>query len=140
MEDLAEAEVGQRRLLAILLGSFAGVALLLAVIGIYGVIAYSVAQRTREMGIRRALGARQADILRLVIGQGLVLAVPGVVIGVCGAFALTRVMKSLLFQVSAADPATFAGVAVLFLLVALAASYLPARRATRIDPMAALRV
>jgi predicted permease len=140
MEDLAEAEVGQRRLLAILLGSFAGVALLLAIIGIYGVIAYSVAQRTREMGIRRALGARHADILRLVVGQGLVLALLGVVIGVGGAFAFTRVMKSLLFQVSATSPATFAGVALLFLVVALAASYLPARRATRIDPMAALRI
>ena len=140
MDDLLEAQVGQRRLLAILLGSFAGVALLLALIGIYGVIAYSVAQRTQEVGIRRALGAQQTDILRLVIGQGLVLAGSGIMIGLIGSFALTRVMKTLLFHVSATDPATFAGIAALFLVVAVTACYIPARRASRIDPMAALRV
>jgi predicted permease len=140
MEDLVELAVGRRRLLAPLLGSFASVALLLALIGIYGVIAYSVAQRTREMGIRRALGAQHRDILRLVVGQGLVLALVGVAIGVGGAFALTRVMKTLLFHVSATDPAIFVGIATLFLLVALVASYFPARRAARIDPMAALRI
>jgi len=123
-----------------LLGSFAAVAVLLALIGIYGVISYSVAQRTYELGIRRALGAQQADILRLIMGQGLGLAATGIAAGIGGALALTRVMRSLLFHVSATDPATFAGIAVLFLLVALAASYIPARRATRIDPMAALRV
>jgi predicted permease len=140
MEDLVEEQVGQRRLLVVLLGSFAGVALLLAVIGIYGVIAYSVAQRTREMGIRRALGAQQGDILRLVVAQGFRLALAGVAIGIAGAYGITRLMESLLFHVSATDPATFAGVALLFLPVALAASYIPARRATRIDPMAALRI
>jgi predicted permease len=140
MEDMLDLAVGQRRLLAPLLASFAGVAVLLALIGIYGVIAYSVAQRAREMGIRRALGAQHGDILRLVVGQGMVLALAGVTLGMGGAFALTRVMKALLFHVSATDPATFAGIAVVFLLVALAASYIPARRATRIDPMAALRV
>ena len=140
MDDLVEADVGQRRLLLILLGSFAAVALLLALIGIYGVIAYSVAQRTQEVGIRRALGAQPSDILRMVIGQGFALALAGIVIGLGCAFALTRVMKSLLFGVSTTDPGTFACVAALFLLAALAASYLPARRATRIDPMAALRV
>jgi len=140
MDDLVEEEVGQRRLLVMLLGSFAAAALLLALIGIYGVIAHSVAQRTQEVGIRRALGAQQSDILRLVLGQGFVLALAGIAAGLAGAFALTRVLESLLFRVSATDPATFAGVAVLFLLVALAASYIPARRATRIDPMAALRV
>jgi putative ABC transport system permease protein len=140
MENLVESEVGQRRLLVILLGSFAVVALLLALIGIYGLIAYSVAQRTQEMGIRRALGAQQNDILRLVVGQGLRLALAGVAAGIAGAVALTRVMKTLLFRVSATDPATFGGVALLFLFVALAASYIPARRATRIDPMAALRI
>jgi predicted permease len=140
MEDLVELAVGRRRLLAPLLGSFAGVALLLALIGIYGVIAYSVAQRTREMGIRRALGAQQRNILRLVVGQGFVLALLGVTAGVGGALALTRLMKALLFHVSATDPATFVGIAALFLLVALVASYFPARRATRSDPMAALRV
>ncbi len=140
MEGLVEDEVGERRLLTMLLGSFAGVALLLALIGIYGVIAYSVAQRTQEVGIRRALGAQPGDILRLVIRQGFVLAIVGIVIGLVGAGALTRVMKTLLFHVSATDPATFAGIGLLFLLVSLAASYIPARRATRIDPMAALRL
>jgi ABC-type antimicrobial peptide transport system permease subunit len=140
MDDLVEEQVGQRRLLVILLGSFALVALLLALIGIYGIIAYSVAQRTQEMGIRRALGAQPSDILGLVVGQGLRLALVGVAIGIAGAFALTRLMSTLLFHVSATDPATFVAVALVFLLVALAASYIPARRATRIDPMAALRV
>jgi putative ABC transport system permease protein len=140
MDDLVEEQVGQRRLLVILLGSFAGVALLLAVIGIYGVIAYSVAQRTQEMGIRRALGAQQNDVLRLVLGQGLRLALAGVALGIAGALGLTRLMSALLFHVSATDPATFVIVALVFLLVALAATYVPARRATKIDPMAALRI
>ena len=139
MDDLVEEQVGQRRLLVVLLGSFAGVALLLAVIGIYGVIAYSVAQRTREMGIRRALGAQQGEILRLVMLEGFRLALAGVAVGIAGAYGLTRLMTAVLFRVSATDPQTFVGVAVLFLLVALAASYVPARRATRIDPMVALR-
>jgi putative ABC transport system permease protein len=140
MDDLLEAQAGQRHLIVTLLGSFASVALLLSLLGIYGLIAYSVAQRTREVGIRRALGAQHGDILRLVVGQGFGLALAGVAAGMGGAFALTRVMKGLLFQVSATDPATFAGIALLFILVALAASYIPARRATRIDPMEALRV
>ena len=117
-----------------------GIALLLALVGIYGVISYSVVQRTQEMGIRRALGAQQADILRLVMRQCLGLTLAGIATGIAGALALTHVMKSLVFEVSTSDPATFVSVAVLFLLVALAASYIPARRATRIDPMAALRV
>jgi ABC-type antimicrobial peptide transport system permease subunit len=140
MDGLVEAEIGERHLLVVLLGSFAGVALLLALIGIYGVIAYSVAQRTQEVGIRRALGAQQSDILRLVMGQGLVLALVGIAAGIAGAIAVTRVLKTLLFHVSATDPSTFVGVAVLFLLVALAATYIPARRAAKIDPMAALRM
>lgn len=140
MDDLVDQQVGQRRLLAILLGSFATMALLLVLMGIYGIIAYSVAQRTQEMGIRRALGAQQSDILRLVVGQSLRLAIAGVAVGIAGAFGLTRLMQSLLFHVSPTDPATFASVALLFLLVALAASYIPARRAIRIDPIAALRV
>jgi len=140
MDDLVEAAVGQKRLVVMLLGSFAAVALLLALTGIYGVMAYSVAQRTQEVGIRRALGAEQSDILRLVIGQGLALALVGIAIGLGGAFALTRLMKTLLFHVSTTDPAAFAGVAALFLVAALAASYLPARRAARIDPVAALRI
>jgi putative ABC transport system permease protein len=140
MEEQVEAQVGQRRLLLILLGSFAVVALLLALVGIYGVIAYSVAQRIQEVGIRRALGARPTDILALILGQAVVLAVAGIAVGIGGAIALTRVMKTVLFHVSATDPLTFAGIASLFLLIALGASYIPARRATRIDPMAALRV
>ena len=140
MDEVLDATLGQRRLTMLLLGSFAGVALLLAVVGIYGVIAYSVAQRTQEMGIRRALGAQQGDILRLVLRQALGLSLAGVAIGIGGALALTRVMRSLLFHTSASDPATFAGIALLFVVVALAASFIPARRASRIDPMAALRV
>ena len=140
MDAMVDEQIGERGLLLTLLGSFAGVAMLLALMGIYGVISYSVAQRTQEVGIRRALGAQQSDILRMVMGQGLMLAVAGIAIGLGGAFAAMRVMQSLLFRVSSTDPATFAGVAVLFLLVALVAAYIPARRATRIDPMAALRM
>jgi ABC-type antimicrobial peptide transport system permease subunit len=103
------------------------------------VIAYSVAQRTQEVGIRRALGAQQGDILQLVLGQGLGLAFVGVGVGVGAAFALTRVINNLLFEVSSTDPATFIAIALLFVIMTLAASYLPARRATRVDPMIALR-
>jgi predicted permease len=140
MDDLVEASVGERRLLMILLESFAGMALLLALIGLYGVIAYSVSQRTQEVGIRRALGASQGEILWLVMGQALMLMLVGIAFGLGGAFAVTRVASAVLFHVSATDPATFAAVALLLLLVALVASYIPARRAARIDPMAALRV
>jgi ABC-type antimicrobial peptide transport system permease subunit len=124
----------------ILLGIFASAATLIASIGIYGVIAYSVGQRTKEMGIRRALGAQRGDILSLVIGQGLLLALGGVFLGLCGALAATRLLQDLLFRVSATDPATFVGVAILFVIVAMVASYVPARRALGIDPMAALRI
>ena len=140
MDALVEDQVGQRRLLMILLESFAGAALLLALIGIYGVIAYSVSQRAQEVGIRRALGAGQRDILWLVLRQALVLALAGISLGLAGAFALTRVLTALLFQVSPTDPVIFATIAFLFLAVALAASYIPARRAAGIDPIAALRV
>ncbi len=139
MNDLVEAELGQRRLLVKLLGAFSGMALILALIGIYGIIAYSVTQRIHEIGIRRALGAKESDILRLIVGQGFGLAVTGVTIGLGGAFGLTRVLKALLFRVDATDPATFAGVAVLFIVVALAASFLPACRAAKVDPMVSLR-
>jgi putative ABC transport system permease protein len=140
MDAIFEATLGQRRLTMLLLAMFAGVALLLATVGIYGVVAYSVAQRAQEVGIRRALGAQQADILRLILGQGLAMVLVGIAIGAGGAFALTRVMKNLLFHVNATDPATFVGIALLFAMVALAGSYIPARRAARIDPMTALRV
>lgn len=138
LEDLMGADAGHNRPILYLLAGFAGVAVLLALTGLYGVIAYTVAQRTREVGIRRALGAQHADILRLVLGQGLSLTIAGLALGVGGGLALTRYLKSLLFQVSPADPATFAGVAILFLAAALLAAYIPARRATRIDPMRAL--
>jgi ABC-type antimicrobial peptide transport system permease subunit len=140
MEAVLDSKLGQRRLTMVLLASFAGVALLLAMVGIYGVIAYSVAQRTQEVGIRCALGAERSDILWLVLRQGLVLAVSGVAIGIGGALALTRVVKGFLFGVSATDPATFAGIALLFVAVALTASLIPAWRAARIDPAEALRV
>lgn len=140
MDGVLDATLGERRITMLLLGLFSAVAVILAVIGMYGVIAYSVFQRTQEVGIRRALGAQRSDILRLVLMQGVALALAGIAIGVGGAFALTRVMKSLLFHVSATDPATFFGIGVLFVLVALAASYIPARYAARIDPMTALRV
>lgn len=139
MEGLMEASQGQLRLIMTLLGIFAAAASLLAVLGLYGVIAYSVAQRTREIGIRRAVGAQPSHIIALVIGEGLRLALAGVVLGLGGAWALTRVMQGLLFQVSVVDPVTYAAVAALFAAVALAASYIPARRATRIDPLVALR-
>lgn len=139
MDDVVEESEGQRRLIMTLLGVFAGTALLLTVVGIYGVIAYSVAQRAQELGIRRALGAQQGDIVWLVLGQGLSLALCGVALGICGAFALTRVIDSLLYHVRATDPTTFVGVALLFIVVALTATYVPARRAARSDPMAALR-
>ena len=140
MDELKDDELGQRRLILELLEGFACAALLLAMVGIYGVIAYSVAQRTRELGIRQAIGAQRGDILRHVLKQGMALAIAGVAAGLGGAYGLTRVMKSLLFGVSPTDPSTFAAVGLLFIVVALAASYIPARRATRIDPMAALRV
>jgi predicted permease len=140
MEDRLDAEVGQRQLVGGLLGSFAIVALLLALIGIYGVVSYSVTERVQELGIRSALGAQKADILRLVIGQGLWLTLAGIGVGMLGALWLTQTLKNLLFGVGAVAPATFLGIGVLFVLSALVASYLPARRAARIDPMAALRV
>jgi putative ABC transport system permease protein len=139
MEDVVDSSEGQRRSIVILLGSFAGTGLLLTVVGIYGVIACSMAQRTREIGIRGALGAQRSDILRLVLRQGLVLTLVGAAFGIGGAAALTRILTSLLFGMSATDPLTFAGVALLLIIVALAASYIPADRAARIDPAAALR-
>jgi predicted permease len=139
MESVLAATLGQRRLMMFFVGSFAAVALLLALIGIYGIIGYSVAQRTQEVGIRRALGAQRGDILQLVLQQALVLTLAGGVLGVGCALAVTRLMKGLLYGVSANDPATFIGIASLFVAVALVASYIPARRAVQIDPMAALR-
>jgi putative ABC transport system permease protein len=127
------------RFRAILLTTFGGLALVIAAIGVYGVISYSVAQRTREIGVRVALGARHRDVLSLVLGQGMRTTVIGLGIGLVGAFALTRLMTNLLFGVSATDPVTFTGIALLLWLVAFAACLVPARRATRVDPITALR-
>jgi putative ABC transport system permease protein len=139
MGEVLDASVGQHRFVLILLALFAGVALTLTILGIYGVIAYSVEQRTKEMGIRRALGAQQIDILRLVIYRGLVPALCGLGIGVGGAFALTRVLSGMLFHISATDPVTLTIVPCMVLVVALFACYVPARRAAKLDPMVALR-
>jgi putative ABC transport system permease protein len=139
MEQAIFDSVARPRFRTGLLAVFAGVALLLAATGIYGVIAYAVAQRTHEIGIRMALGAHRADVLRLVVGQGAMLALVGIGLGVLGALALTRLLASLLFAVSPTDPLTFAAASIGLIGVALAASYIPARRAIRIDPLVALR-
>jgi putative ABC transport system permease protein len=139
MDEVLSESVAPRRFNMLLLAAFAGLALLLASIGIYGVMSYSVSQYTHEIGIRMALGARAADVLQLIVRQGMLLVAAGLAIGLAGALALTRVMSSLLFDVEPADPLTFAAVSALLAAVAFAASYIPARRATRVDPMVALR-
>jgi len=131
--------LGDRRFLLLLVGLFAAAALALAAVGIYGVVAFSVTRRTQEIGVRMALGAQRSDVLRLVVGEGARLALAGVAIGVAASFAITRLVSSLLYGVSATDPMTFAGVAGLLAVVALLASYIPARRAMRLDPSSALR-
>ena len=139
MQELVDDSISTRRLTLVLLGIFSALALILAAIGIYGVVAYSVALRTQEIGIRMALGAQSQDVLRLVLGQGARIAFFGVAIGLAAAAALARLLSSLLFSVSASDPITFATVAVLLIAVALLACYIPARRALRVDPIIALR-
>jgi putative ABC transport system permease protein len=139
MRKLVADSMATRRFSMALLGVFAGLALTLAAIGIYGVMAYTVAQRSHEMGIRMALGAQSYDVLLLVVRQAMALAAIGVAGGLLGSFAVTRVMKSLLFGVDTTDPAVFAGISMLLISVSFFASYLPARRATRVDPMVALR-
>jgi putative ABC transport system permease protein len=138
MDDVVANSLGTRRVSMQLFAVFAGAALLLAAVGIYGVMAYSVTQRTQEIGIRMALGAQKSDVLRLVIRQGMTLSVIGVVVGLAGAFGLTRLIATLLFGVEATDPLTFLAIPLLLLFVALVACYLPARRAARLDPTVAL--
>jgi putative ABC transport system permease protein len=139
MKDVIAESLAQRRFTLLLLSSFAGVALLLAAVGLYGVISYSVTQRTQEMGVRMALGAAPRDLLRLIVGGGTRLAAVGIGFGILAALILTRFMSSMLFGVRPADPLTFIAVSLLLLFVVLFASYIPARRAATVDPMVALR-
>jgi putative ABC transport system permease protein len=139
MDQLVRDSVGSRRVTLILLGLFSALALVLAGIGIYGVIAYSVAQRTHEIGIRMALGAGRNDVLKMILLQGARIALTGLTIGMLAAGALTRYLEKLLFSVSPADPATFASAGLVLALVALLACYIPARRTLRVDPTTALR-
>ena len=139
LERVVDESTGQRRFQRLLLTVFGAVALLLAALGIYGVMAYSVAQRSREFGIRMALGAEGSQVRRLVLRGGLRLSLLGVAIGAAGALLVTRALQTSLFEVSASDPTTFAAVAALLLAVALVASWVPAHRATRTDPMIPLR-
>jgi hypothetical protein len=139
LDDLIDTDVTPRRMQAALIGSLALLALVIASVGIYGVMAYLVSQRTQEMGIRTALGAQRADVLLLVLWRGARITLAGLAVGICAAAALTRLMQSLLFEVSPADPAIFAAVSVLLLLVALIACVVPASRAASVDPMSALR-
>ena len=139
MENIVSNSVARQRFSMLLLGIFASLALVLAAVGIYGVMSYSVAQRTHEIGIRMALGAQRGDVLKLTIGQGLRLVVTGVIIGLAAAFVLSRVMSSLLFGISPTDPLTFITISLVLVSVAILASYIPALRASRVDPMFALR-
>jgi len=139
MDQRLSESFASRRFNLLLLGVFALLALALAAVGVYGVIAYAVTQRTHEIGIRMALGARGGDVLRLLMRQGMSLVALGVVLGLAGAWALTRVMTNLLFGVTPTDATTFASVAGLLIVVALLACYIPARRATKVDPLVALR-
>jgi putative ABC transport system permease protein len=139
MSEHIGGQLAADRMIAVLLSIFGVAALLLAAIGIYGVIGYSVAQRTHEIGIRLALGAERRDIFKLIVGHGLILTLVGTVLGLGLALTLTRVLKNLLFGVSATDPLTFTVIALLLIAVALLACYLPARRATKVDPLVALR-
>lgn len=139
MDEVVAESIWQPRLYATLFGAFAGGALLLALIGIYGVMAFLVQTRTHEIGVRMALGATTRDVFKLIVGRGMKLTAVGVLIGVAGAIALTRLMHSLLFNTSATDPVTFILISLLLSVAAFLACYLPARRAARVDPLVALR-
>jgi putative ABC transport system permease protein len=139
MSDWVDSSVSSQRYSTTLLAAFAALAMILAATGIYGVMSYTVAQRTHEIGVRMALGARRRDVLKLVVRHGMLLTLVGVIIGVAGALGLTRVMASLLFGVTAKDPLTFVAVAGLLSAVAFIACFVPALRATKVDPLVALR-
>jgi ABC-type antimicrobial peptide transport system permease subunit len=139
MREIVSGSVAQRRFQMVLILAFAGLALLLAIVGIYGVVSYTVLQRTREIGLRIALGAQQADVLRSVLKEGLTPVVVGLAMGLVGAAATARALKSLLFEIGPLDPGPIGGGACLLLLAATAACYVPARWASRLDPTEALR-
>jgi putative ABC transport system permease protein len=139
MNEVIAASLAQQRFSMILLDAFAVVALLLASLGLYGVISYLVGQRTHELGIRLALGAQRSDVLRLVLGHGMKMALGGVALGLLAALGLTRLLAKMLYGVSTTDPATFAVITLLLTTVALLACFVPARRATKVDPLVALR-
>jgi putative ABC transport system permease protein len=139
MGDIRAESVAPERLNLTLMGIFAGIALVLSIVGIYGVMSYAVTQRTHEIGIRMAVGASPRQVFKLILGQGMILAVIGVVLGLVGAFALTRLMVTMLFDVTPTDPATFIGVAALLIAVALVACFIPGRRATKVEPVISLR-
>jgi putative ABC transport system permease protein len=139
MEEALSVSLARRRLSALLTGSFAALALVLAAVGIYGVLAWTVSERTREIGVRLALGAQTGDVLKLVIGQGMKLTLVGLTIGLAASLPAAKVMKSLLFGVGAGDPTIFAAIALLLVFTALLACYLPARKATKVDPVVAIR-
>jgi putative ABC transport system permease protein len=139
MNEVIAGSLASRRFAMILLDAFAVVALLLASLGLYGVISYLVGQRTHELGIRLALGARRQHVMALVLGHGMKMALGGIALGLLAAFALTRLLSKMLYGVSATDPATFTIIALLLLIVTLLACYMPARRATKVDPLVALR-
>ena len=139
MDAVVDEAIAGARFNTLVLGIFAGIAFALAAVGIYGVISYDVTERTREIGIRMAMGAQRHDVLKLVLGEGARLAACGIAVGLLVAAPLTRTMQSMLYGVTATDLYTFAGIAVLLGVVALAASYVPSRRAMRLDPLVALR-
>jgi putative ABC transport system permease protein len=139
IDQLIDMSIAQRRFSMWLLGIFAGVAMILAIVGIYGVMSYTVSQRTHEIGLRMALGAETRQVLGMVVREGLLLTVIGVLIGVTGAAAATKAMGGLLFGITSTDPVTYLGVTALLVAVAVIACYLPARRASRVDPLVALR-